>query len=132
MSSLVGRFPVHGMVEEYPGDAEAHYMLGVIYFQTNDPARSENHFKKAIKRSPRSAMALCGLATVYRSSKPEEAAKLYLEAYRINPGLLDAYYEYAVILYKQNLHLKRIVSGRKELAFNAVKFFIFNGFKIGV
>lgn len=93
-------------VEEYPGDAEAHYMLGVIYFQTNDPARSANHFKTAIKFSPRSAMALCGLAAVYRSRKPEEAAKLYLEAYRINPGLLDAYYEYAVILHKQKEYKK--------------------------
>ena len=92
--------------EEYPNDAEAHYMLGVICLQTNDPLRSENHFKKAITLSPQSAMAVCGLATVYRSNKPEEAAKLYLEAYRINQDLLDAYYEYAVILYKQKEYKK--------------------------
>jgi len=93
-------------VEHHPDDAEAHYMLGVIQFQSNDLVRSENHFKTAIKLSPQSAMAVCGLATVYRSSKPEEAAKLYLQAYRINPGLLDAYYEYAVISHKQKEHKK--------------------------
>jgi tetratricopeptide (TPR) repeat protein len=92
--------------EEHPNDAEAHYMLGVIYRQTNDPLRSENHFKNAIKLSPQSAMAVCGLATVYRSNKPEEAARLFLEAYRINPNLLDAYYEYAVMLYKQKEYKK--------------------------
>ena len=93
-------------VEHHPDDAEAHYMLGVIYYQSNDLVRSENHFKAAIKLSPQSAMAVCGLATVYRSSRPEEAAKLYLQAYRINPNLLDAYYECAVILHKQKEYKK--------------------------
>lgn len=93
-------------LEQHPDDAEAHYMLGVIYYQSNNLSSAEHHFKAAVRLSPRSAMAACGLATVYRSGKPDEAAKLYLAAYRINPDLLDAYYEYAVILYNRKEYKK--------------------------
>lgn len=92
------------VVSIHPNDAEAHYMLGVIYAQTGEYNKAESRFKKARKLSPKSAMTTFGLATLYRSTNPREAAKLYEEAYRINPALLDACYGYATVSYSLHEH----------------------------
>ena len=89
---------VRQRLEKYPDDFSANYTMGdLLLTQGNAPAAAE-HFEKASKADPNSALAATewGIA-LFSSQKLPEAEAQFKRALEINPAYTDARYDLASV-----------------------------------
>lgn len=80
-------------------DAEARYMLGVVYGRLQQFSAAAGHFRQAIAIQPQMAMAHCGLGTALKvQNRLDEAVSSYLRAARISPNVPEIHSELATML----------------------------------
>ncbi|WP_437615339.1 tetratricopeptide repeat protein [Sorangium sp. So ce834] len=75
-------------IEHEPGNAEAHYYLGLAHEKTNDRAGAEASYKKALERDPKLEAAALNLAALYldEPARPDEAIAVLAKAIEQAPG----------------------------------------------
>jgi len=79
-------------IELNPSSAEAHHLLGRIYFKDKKPAQAVEAFTRALKLKPAYPDALNDLAEVYRiQGKSAEAEQALTRAIEIDPRHADSY-----------------------------------------
>ena len=75
-----------------PSSAEAHHLLGVVYFKEKKPDQAADAFTRALKLKPAYPDALNDLAEVYRiQGKSAEAEQALRRAIEIDPRHADSY-----------------------------------------
>jgi len=80
-----------------PGHAAAHINLGTIYYNRQDYARAEKHYRKAVEVDPRYALAYFDLGNVLdETGRVGEAIKTYEAALVLAPTYADAHYNLAL------------------------------------
>ena len=80
-----------------PGHAAAHINLGTIYYNRQDYARAEEHYRKAVEVDPRYALAYFDLGNVLdETGRVGEAIKTYEAALVLAPTYADAHYNLAL------------------------------------
>jgi len=81
---------------EQPHHFDALHLLGVIFFQQKNSAKSLQLILKALEVNPQDAFAHTNLGAVYADLKlPEKALEAYEKAISINPSFADAHYNRA-------------------------------------
>jgi len=96
------------VLQQEPGNAEAHHLLGLLAHQAGDHRRAIEYLQRAIAVNGRRALYHFNLGVVLNAAdRPEDAAQSYLAALSIEPGLADAH---------NNLGLLRLAQGEKAAA----------------
>jgi tetratricopeptide (TPR) repeat protein len=76
------------LVKKAPQFAEAYNQRAILYFRTEDYARSIADCEKVLKLNPHHFGAQAGMAQCYmKLKKPRAALKAFRRAHQINPGL---------------------------------------------
>ncbi len=80
-----------------PMHAAAHINLGTLYYNRQDYALAEKHYRSAIQIDPRYALAYFDLGNVLdETGRVEEAIKTYKTAIQLAPTYADAHYNIAL------------------------------------
>src|SRR5271156_1698530 len=66
-------------VEDSPNSAEAHYYLGLAYWQTDSLGQANSEFREAVRASPGFPLALRGLAQLSLAQNHPSEAKVYAQ-----------------------------------------------------
>jgi predicted TPR repeat methyltransferase len=97
------------VLEIEPLHAPAHINLGTLYYNLQDYAKAEFHYRKAIEADPRYALAYFDLANVLdETGRLQEAIRTYKTAIQLAPTYADAHYNLALAYEKTR-------DGRKAL-----------------
>jgi tetratricopeptide (TPR) repeat protein len=92
-----------------PDHAAAHINLGTLYYNRQDYAAAEHHYRSAIKIDPRYALAYFDLGNVLdETGRVAEAIQTYGTALQLAPTYADAHYNLA-------LAYEKIKESRKAL-----------------
>jgi tetratricopeptide (TPR) repeat protein len=89
-----------------PESAVAHFNLGLLMAEQNNPAAAEKHLSSALKADPQMHEAAFNLGVLIAKTKPDEAITLCRRAYELNPS---AQYAYTLAFYQHQ-------SGRNDEA----------------
>lgn len=80
-----------------PNHAAAHINLGTLYYNRQDYAQAEKHYRSAIAIDPRYALAYFDLGNVLdETGRVEEAIATYKAAIQLAPTYADAHYNLAL------------------------------------
>ena len=80
-----------------PTHAAAHINLGTLYYNRQDYAAAEDHYRKAIQIDPRYALAYFDLGNVLdETGRVGDAIQTYLTALQLAPTYADAHYNLAL------------------------------------
>ena len=98
------------VIEHEPGHAAAHINVGTLFYNRQDYAQAEKHYRRAIEADPRYALAYFDLGNVLdETGRVEEAIQTYKTALQLAPTYADAHYNLA-------LAFEKIKQPRKALA----------------
>jgi tetratricopeptide (TPR) repeat protein len=90
------------VLELEPDHAAAHINLGTLYYNRQDFAASEKHYRLAVASDPRYALAYFDLGNVLdETSRIDEAVTAYKSAIRLAPTYADAHYNLALAYERQ-------------------------------
>jgi tetratricopeptide (TPR) repeat protein len=93
--------------------AAAHINLGTIYYNRQDYARAEKHYRAAVEVDPRYALAYFDLGNVLdETGRVVEAIKAYETALLLAPTYADAHYNLALAYEKMKQPRKALVHWR--------------------
>jgi len=85
------------LLEQQPGHAAAHINLGTLYYNRQDFAGAEKHYRAAVEADPRYALAYFDLGNVLdETGRFVEAASAYKTAIQLAPTYADAHYNLAL------------------------------------
>ena len=85
------------VLEMDPMHAAAHINLGTLYYNRQDYALAERHYRSAIEIDPRYALAYFDLGNVLdETGRVEEAINTYKTAIQLAPTYADAHYNIAL------------------------------------
>ncbi|MGO8985215.1 MAG: tetratricopeptide repeat protein [Terriglobales bacterium] len=85
------------VLEMDPMHAAAHINLGTLYYNRQDYALAEKHYRSAIEIDPRYALAYFDLGNVLdETGRVEEAINTYKTAIQLAPTYADAHYNIAL------------------------------------
>ena len=80
-------------VRNNPDDANAHYNLGIAYYNTGKHKEAIESYKQAIRLDPDFAMAHYNLGTTYNNTgKYQKAIESHKHAIRLDPDDADTHY----------------------------------------
>jgi tetratricopeptide (TPR) repeat protein len=98
------------VIEREPDHSAAHINLGTLFYNRQDYAQAEKHYRRAIQADPRYALAYFDLGNVLdETGRVEEAIQTYKTALQLAPTYADAHYNLA-------LAYEKIKQPRKALA----------------
>jgi tetratricopeptide (TPR) repeat protein len=101
------------VLELEPNHAAAHINLGTIFYNRQDFAKAERHYRSAIGADPRYALAYFDLGNVLdETGRLPDAIKAYLTAIMLAPTYADAHYNVALALEKSKLPRKALLHWR--------------------
>lgn len=101
------------VLEQEPNHAAAHINLGTIFYNRQDFAKAERHYRAAILADPRYALAYFDLGNVLdETGRLPDAIKAYLTAIMLAPTYADAHYNVALALEKSKLPRKALLHWR--------------------
>jgi tetratricopeptide (TPR) repeat protein len=101
------------VLELEPNHAAAHINLGTIFYNRQDFAKAEKHYRAAILADPRYALAYFDLGNVLdETGRLPDAIKAYLTAIMLAPTYADAHYNVALALEKSKLPRKALLHWR--------------------
>jgi tetratricopeptide (TPR) repeat protein len=101
------------VLELEPNHAAAHINLGTIFYNRQDFAKAEKHYRAAIVADPRYALAYFDLGNVLdETGRLPDAIKAYLTAIMLAPTYADAHYNVALALEKSKLPRKALLHWR--------------------
>ena len=90
------------VLELEPDHAAAHINLGTLYYNRQDFAASEKHYRLAVASDPRYALAYFDLGNVLdETGRIDEAVGAYKSAIRLAPTYADAHYNLALAYERQ-------------------------------
>jgi tetratricopeptide (TPR) repeat protein len=85
------------LLELEPGHAAAHINLGTLYYNRQDFAAAEKHYREAVSADPRYALAYFDLGNVLdETGHFADAASAYKTAIQLAPTYADAHYNLAL------------------------------------
>lgn len=85
------------LLELEPGHAAAHINLGTLYYNRQDFAAAETHYRAAVSADPRYALAYFDLGNVLdETGRFIDAATAYKTAIQLAPTYADAHYNLAL------------------------------------
>lgn len=85
------------LLELEPGHAAAHINLGTLYYNRQDFAAAEKHYRAAVSADPRYALAYFDLGNVLdETGRFVDAASAYKAAIQLAPTYADAHYNLAL------------------------------------
>jgi tetratricopeptide (TPR) repeat protein len=92
----------HQVLEIQPTHAAAHINLGTLYYNRQEYALAERHYRSAIQIDPRYALAYFDLGNVLdETGRVEEAINTYKTAIQLAPTYADAHYNIALAYEKK-------------------------------
>jgi tetratricopeptide (TPR) repeat protein len=107
------------LVADYPGDEQAHGLMGLHYFGQQQWEQSVAEFNKAVALAPKYAQAYNQLGYAYRFlGKNAEAEKAFQQYIELIPNDPNPYDSYAELLMKMGRFDESIVQYRKALEQN--------------
>jgi tetratricopeptide (TPR) repeat protein len=84
-------------LEFQPNHAAAHINLGTLYYNRQDFALAEKHYRAALRSDPRYALAYFDLGNVLdETGRVQEAIQTYKMAVQLAPTYADAHYNLAL------------------------------------
>jgi tetratricopeptide (TPR) repeat protein len=87
----------HKVLESDPHHAAAHINLGTLYYNRQDFAQAEKHYRAALHSDPRYALAYFDLGNVLdETGRVQEAIQTYKMAIQLAPTYADAHYNLAL------------------------------------
>jgi tetratricopeptide (TPR) repeat protein len=87
----------HKVLEIEPVHAAAHINLGTLYYNRQDFALAERHYRQALEADPRYALAYFDLGNVLdETGRVQEAIQTYKTALQLAPTYADAHYNLAL------------------------------------
>jgi tetratricopeptide (TPR) repeat protein len=87
----------HRALEFQPAHAAAHINLGTLYYNRQDFALAEKHYRAALQADPRYALAYFDLGNVLdETGRVQEGIKTYKMAVQLAPTYADAHYNLAL------------------------------------
>jgi tetratricopeptide (TPR) repeat protein len=87
----------HAVLEIQPAHAAAHINLGTLYYNRQDFALAEKHYRQAIESDPRYSLAYFDLGNVLdETGRVQEAIQTYKTALQLAPTYADAHYNLAL------------------------------------
>ena len=91
----------HNVLDIQPEHAAAHINLGTLYYNRQDFALAEKHYRQAIEADPRYALAYFDLGNVLdETGRVQEAIQTYKTALQLAPTYADAHYNLALAFEK--------------------------------
>jgi tetratricopeptide (TPR) repeat protein len=87
----------HKVLDLDPAHAAAHINLGTLYYNRQEFALAEHHYRQAIEADPRYALAYFDLGNVLdETGRVHEAIQTYKTALQLAPTYADAHYNLAL------------------------------------
>jgi len=87
----------HNVLDIDPTHAASHINLGTLYYNRQDFALAEKHYRQAIESDPRYALAYFDLGNVLdETGRVHEAVQTYKTALQLAPTYADAHYNIAL------------------------------------
>jgi tetratricopeptide (TPR) repeat protein len=87
----------HKVLQIEPTHAAAHINLGTLYYNRQDFALAEKHYRQAIEADPRYALAYFDLGNVLdETGRVQDAIQTYKTALQLAPTYADAHYNLAL------------------------------------
>lgn len=87
----------HKVLDLDPAHAAAHINLGTLYYNRQDFALAEHHYRQAIESDPRYSLAYFDLGNVLdETGRVHEAIQTYKTALQLAPTYADAHYNLAL------------------------------------
>jgi tetratricopeptide (TPR) repeat protein len=91
----------HNVLDIQPAHAAAHINLGTLYYNRQDFALAEKHYRQAIEADSRYALAYFDLGNVLdETGRVQEAIQTYKTALQLAPTYADAHYNLALAFEK--------------------------------
>jgi tetratricopeptide (TPR) repeat protein len=104
-----------------PNHAAAHINLGTLYYNRQDYAQAESHYRSAIAIDPRYALAYFDLGNVLdETGRVEEAIATYKSAIQLAPTYADAHYNLALAYEKMREPRKALQHWRTYVRLDTV------------
>ncbi|MBE3070995.1 MAG: tetratricopeptide repeat protein [Planctomycetes bacterium] len=105
------------VVKDFPGDANAHGLLGIVYNHYGRTAEAVECWQKCTEIDPRRADAYYGLAVIaQRKGEFQKAAQLWRKAEELDPTLRGLYIQYAETLQDMGQWQEAIAAAEKAIA----------------
>jgi len=97
------------VLEMDPVHAAAHINLGTLYYNRQEYALAERHYRSAIRIDPRYALAYFDLGNVLdETGRVEEAINTYKTAIQLAPTYADAHYNLALLYQGSNQTMRAV------------------------
>lgn len=106
-----------------PGDADAHYHLGVLYLDAKNYTKAEKHFLESLRLSPTHKSSPYNLAIIYATKKDWEKATKYMEiALKRNPNSSDVWFTYGWICERLSNNQKAEEAYKKAISISPTNY----------
>ena len=104
------------VVDREPTHAAAHINVGTLYYNRQDFALAEKHYRAAIESDPRYALAYFDLGNVLdETGRVQEAIQTYKTALQLAPTYADAHYNLALAYEKMKQPRKALTHWRSYI-----------------
>lgn len=104
------------VIELDPDHSAAHINVGTLFYNRQDYAQAEKHYRRAIQADPRYALAHFDLGNVLdETGRVEEAIQTYKTALQLAPTYADAHYNLALAYEKMKQPRKALAHWRSYI-----------------
>lgn len=104
------------VIELEPDHSAAHINVGTLFYNRQDYAQAEKHYRRAIQADPRYALAYFDLGNVLdETGRVEEAIQTYKTALQLAPTYADAHYNLALAYEKMKEPRKALAHWRSYI-----------------